>query len=282
MGAIAIVRFHLAGKSDSGSQALKSLGAIQDWRIAMHEKRMSWWLWPNVLSLDAPIVALVWHLAFARTYEVPVGEVEAALLGLAVWAIYVADRLLDTARANDSEETARHAFHARHRRAFLVGILVALVVAAVLAIQLERLLLIFGALMTSLSVVYGWLVHRRVVRVPKEALCGAVFSVGVLGSLFVDPVPWVSMALFAAVCTANCVVISFVEGEISESCRRWLGLVLLVLATMSVLVGGVIHLAMATSFLGLLVLHVARLPKEATRVLADVVLLTPLLAWSWL
>ena len=129
MGAIAIVRFHLAGKSDSGSQALKSLGAIQDWRIAMHEKRMSWWLWPNVLSLDAPIVALVWHLAFARTYEVPVGEVEAALLGLAVWAIYVADRLLDTARANDSEETARHAFHARHRRAFLVGILVALVVA---------------------------------------------------------------------------------------------------------------------------------------------------------
>lgn len=228
------------------------------------------------------MVALVWHVAFARFFGVPVNFVAAALLGLAVWVIYVADRLLDTARAHEPEETVRHAFHARYRRGFLMGILVALIVAVVLTIQLERRLLIFGALMVGLSVVYGWLVHRRVVRVPKEVLCGTVFSVGVLAPLFVVPVPWVSMGLFAAVCTSNCMVISSAEGEISERCRLWIGLSILLLAVASFFVGGLIQLAMAGSFVGLLMLHVARLPKEATRVLADVVLLTPLFIWPWL
>lgn len=228
------------------------------------------------------MVALVWHVAFARFFGVSVDVVAAALLGLAVWVIYVADRLLDTAQVHEPEETVRHAFHARYRRGFLVGILVALIVAAVLTIQLERRLLIFGALMVGVSVSYGGLVHRRVVRVPKEVLCGAVFSVGVLAPLFVVPVPWVSMILFGAVCTANCMVISSAEGEIQENCRRWIGLSILLLAIASFFVGALIQLAMAASFVGLLVLHVVRLPKETTRVLADVVLLTPLLVWPWL
>ena len=203
----------------------------------------------------------------------------AALLGLTVWVIYVADRLLDAARG---EVTMRHAFHGRHRRSFLVAMSVALVVAVVLTLQVERRLLMFGAMMLCLSLAYGWLVHRRVFRVPKEALCGAVFSVGVLAPLFVVPLPWVSMVLFGTVCAANCVVISFAEGEIPEKYGKWIGVGLLVLVGLGVFAGGVIHLVMVGSSIGLLGLHYAQLPREVKRVLADVVLLTPVLAWSWL
>jgi hypothetical protein len=31
------------------------------------------WLWPNLLSLDAPVVALLWHILFARSFGVRVG-----------------------------------------------------------------------------------------------------------------------------------------------------------------------------------------------------------------
>ena len=53
------------------------------------------WLWPNLLSLDAPIVALLWQLLFARCFHASVSVTAAILLVLAVWLIYAADRVLD-------------------------------------------------------------------------------------------------------------------------------------------------------------------------------------------
>ena len=53
------------------------------------------WLWPNLLSLDAPLVAVVWQVMFARCFQVPVDTVAAALLLLTVWLVYSADRTLD-------------------------------------------------------------------------------------------------------------------------------------------------------------------------------------------
>lgn len=94
----------------------------------MPKERIPWWLWPNLLSLDAPIVAVVWLHLFARTWQVnylPIGGYLG--LGVSVWAIYVVDRLLDIrlCPAEDESLGLRHRFHARHRRAFLAGLAVA-------------------------------------------------------------------------------------------------------------------------------------------------------------
>ena len=79
-------------------------------------------LW-HLASLDAPTVALVWSLAFAWVVHIRLPLWVPALLALAVWSIYIADRLLD-ARAALREPALhllreRHLFHWRNRRILL-------------------------------------------------------------------------------------------------------------------------------------------------------------------
>ncbi len=64
------------------------------------------WLWPNLLSLDAPIVAVLWQILFARCFQVPVDALAALLLLLTVWLIYAADRTLDAWKGDCHSPTA--------------------------------------------------------------------------------------------------------------------------------------------------------------------------------
>ena len=93
--------------------------------------RSPWWLWPNLLSLDAPLVAVVWLFMLAKTWGVNYHpEHEYVVLGLAVWVVYVSDRLLDALVHGESSRCQeRHRFHLRHRRKFAVLALIAAVVA---------------------------------------------------------------------------------------------------------------------------------------------------------
>ncbi len=74
----------------------------------------------HLASLDAPTVALAWSLAFAWVARVRLPLWVPALLALAVWSVYVADRLLDARAglrsANLHRLRERHLFHWRHRR----------------------------------------------------------------------------------------------------------------------------------------------------------------------
>ncbi len=82
-------------------------------------KSTPWWLWLNILSLDAPIVAVLWQEALARCYHVKLIPGCQVALGLAVWLIYVVDRTLDgMAKTETHQLSARHAFYRRHRKLF--------------------------------------------------------------------------------------------------------------------------------------------------------------------
>lgn len=84
-------------------------------------QRKPWWLLPNLLSLDAPLVAVAWLYIFARTWRVDYLPWAAYIsLGLVVWVIYVTDRLLDVSMRGDTSEKleARHEFHRQHQRVF--------------------------------------------------------------------------------------------------------------------------------------------------------------------
>jgi hypothetical protein len=91
------------------------------------QSRKPWWLYPNLLSLDAPLVALAWLYVFAKTWRLGYHPWEAyAVLGMAMWVIYALDRLLDATLMGDENPTiqARHRFHWRHRKWFRIALMV--------------------------------------------------------------------------------------------------------------------------------------------------------------
>lgn len=106
-------------------------------RVVPEDSRKPLWLYPNLLSLDAPLVAIAWLHVFAKTWRLGYHPWEAYVsLGLAVWIIYVADRLLDVSMAGalPGSLEERHRFHLRHRRFFTFGVLAALVAAVAIVI----------------------------------------------------------------------------------------------------------------------------------------------------
>jgi hypothetical protein len=78
-------------------------------------RRTPLWLWPNLLSLDAPIVALAWFFMFERTWRMYVPWNAPLALGLAVWGVYVLDRIIDlkVLPEGDPKLGRRHDFHKR-------------------------------------------------------------------------------------------------------------------------------------------------------------------------
>jgi len=76
-----------------------------------------WWLWPNLLSLDAPLVAVVWLFLFVDTWRIYWFPWQAypVLFGV-VWCIYSADRVLDALRLKGTDMIQpRHIIHYRLR-----------------------------------------------------------------------------------------------------------------------------------------------------------------------
>lgn len=106
--------------------------------VVPSEQRKPLWLIPNLLSLDAPLVAVAWLYIFAKTWRVDYHPWEAYVsLGLVVWVIYVLDRLLDVSLQSGSSGKleARHEFHHKHRLLFTIGAVIAGITALVLVIS---------------------------------------------------------------------------------------------------------------------------------------------------
>jgi hypothetical protein len=187
-------------------------------------------LW-HLLSLDAPTVAVVWTWFVARAEHVRLGWAAPVAMGLAVWMLYAGDRLLD-ARVLDGggaawsfgELQARHLFHYRHRRGFLLGIALA---GAGLAVLLPRL--DGGAIRLYLSegaVLFGWFVilhgtlrgRGSARRLPKEIAVGIFFAAAIfIPTVAREPGLRVGLApvaiLFAGLCSLNCLLIYAWEGK---------------------------------------------------------------------
>ncbi len=89
----------------------------------MREQRNSWWIYPNLLSLDAPIVAVLWFYVLAEVWNVRYVEpLLVIVLAMTVWCIYAGDRVLDYWLRGEKHSSARHRFHYRYRHFFLIGV----------------------------------------------------------------------------------------------------------------------------------------------------------------
>ena len=244
------------------------------------------WLWPNLLSLDAPAVALLWQVLFVRCFHGNLESATVVLLALAVWLIYAADRMLDALRG--SCRTLRHAFYRRHWR--VVSALWVAVFGAcgwIAWTQLPEGLWTPGLTMTAVALLYLLAVHL----IPKlwgsgvkEAAVGVVFAAGV------SVVAWpmvrstadlLAIALFCLLCWMNCAGIE--DWERGSHARSSVVCVAGIVALLAVFLlperRPVLACAETASALGLVMLDrlSGRISREAMRVLADVMLLTPVL-----
>ena len=244
-----------------------------------------WWVLPNVAALDAPVVAVVWQRFLADRFGVSVPWAATAALAAAVWAVYLTDRRLD-ARRGDCH-TDRHRTAARFPKLVAGGAVLAALLAAALASQLPQPYLWCGAWVALGVAAYLALVHVAaggLRRAPgaKEFLVGVGFAAGVAVPLAADGPPagaWLpTAAAFAAVCWLNCRLID--RWESAAAGPPWPEAVL----AAGVLVGSLalpaeVAPAVAGAVLGLLAVHLAcRRAPRAARVLADVALLSPLVA----
>lgn len=96
-----------------------------------HERQAKtpWWLWPHVLSLEAPLVAVLWQMMLARVHRVALMPGTTLGLALAVWLVYVTDRVFDGWKKGGAATDLRHAWYARHRKLVLFVLMPAAVAA---------------------------------------------------------------------------------------------------------------------------------------------------------
>jgi hypothetical protein len=199
-----------------------------------HERRPPFWLLPNLVSLDAPIVAISWLWMFRKTWRAEYLPGAAYLaLGLAVWSIYIFDRLFDASLRAGTPELLqdRHRFHIRHKKAFVAagtaaGLAAVVTVLVALPVQLLTYILFGGVLVVGFFAVSLFSDYREE-EIPylKNILAGAAFAYGTAmiahvylpgmdgftGIRFVDVLLTREAACFAVLCIMNITAIDLWE-----------------------------------------------------------------------
>jgi hypothetical protein len=279
--------------------------------VSAHRKaRWPPWIWCNLLSLDAPIVAVLWQALFVRCFSAPISLIAMGTLGLTVWFIYVADRMLDALRWDpELAPPARHAFCHEHWNGMAAAAIGGLFTLGGLCARLPFPLLRNGIVLLTTVGIYFAIVHGRPLRLrrfwPKEIVVGAIFCVGTCLAAWTESPPSLRgemilpASLFAALCVLNCVAVEYWEWSGSASfwndsphpVSLWIGARV---ASLSFSIGAVAALSLSLAparthplFLSLLLssfmtcylsMRSQALTVPSRRVLADAALLTPLLA----
>jgi hypothetical protein len=267
---------------------------------------LRWW---HLASLDAPTVAVLWSLSFARTARVNLPFWVPVLVALGTWCVYVGDRVLDARRALDSGKLEslreRHFFHWRHRRVMIpLSACAALAAAAIIVRQMPATVREHDSVLALAALAYFSGVHAPGARRPKwlsrlqskELAVGVLFTAGcalpTLTRLHAVPGGGVSaillaMGFYAALAWLNCAAIDRWESGDSSRVALPAGLIaagagLLALACawfdprLSLLCAACAGSALLLAWLDR---QRGRLTPLALRCAADLVLLTPIVCW---
>jgi hypothetical protein len=187
------------------------------------------WLWPNVLSLDAPVIAIAWQALLSQTTGTPLRTAGRVILFLTVWLIYIVDRLFDARHPATSPEPPRHQFYRQHRSGSTILAMVILVVDTVLILfELHPAVFHSGLLAFAGVCLYFGLLHGLAVPFPKEAAVALLFTIGTFLVAFTRTErPAVELlapaAAFFLLCLANLAAIEYWEAAPHLLLGRWYG-----------------------------------------------------------
>ena len=183
----------------------------------------------QTVSLEAPLVAVMWLVALARAHGLQLMPEVYAGLGLVVWGIYLVDRTMD-ARAwkEGSAWTARHAFCARHSGVlrWVVLPMLGITLAWLALFRVPETLLWHGAMIGGLVTGYlGWHVLRadptkmEAREASKGLLAAALFALGVCAGVYAHEYRYpgwamiVGQALLTSLFATNLFGLAVVERE---------------------------------------------------------------------
>jgi hypothetical protein len=263
------------------------------------ESTPPFWLWPNLLSLDAPLVAVLWQGFLAYRFSLPLRPPARLVLGLTVWAIYLLDRLLDARKPPSLCEPARHRYYRRHSK--LMATLLALVLVAdgwiaILrlrpAILREGLIPLVGVLAYLATIhVAGQASKFPKAKIPKEIAAAILFTAGTFltawATLPCSNLAWAALAFFV-LCLANIIAIEAWEwrelrATVPHPFTRWLARTYLFWVPAAVILCAAgrnpwyTSIALSAAACALLFWLGRRLSLEARRALVDGALLSPIL-----
>lgn len=276
--------------------------------VVPSEQRKPLWLIPNLLSLDAPLVAVAWLYIFAKTWRADYLPWTAYIaLGLVVWVIYVTDRLLDSSMQDGTSGRleARHHFHRKHAKSFRILAILAGILAMVLVIGSLPMRIFENAGLGIIFVIgfFALAINSSIaphdVAYGKNVMAGLAFGFGTGVIAFVytgfDWWEFVSsrqLICFSVLCVLNISAIDLWEHagrssdpEVKASDELALTLPLTLLGGSAIFFAAKDHELSTRPFFyailtGAALLHVlnrtrSRFSMDALRVLADVALLVP-------
>jgi hypothetical protein len=247
------------------------------------------WLWLNLLSLDAPLVAILWQQFLQHCYPSVLRPAAQLMLGLCVWAIYLADRLLDVRSPSSGPETLAHRFcRQNHKlaRTLLGAVLCANFLVAFLWLRPP---VFSNGLVVSAGVItyFGAFPVGRVAPRWKPVSAAVLFTTGVFLVAWTNTAnPAATLTLpavtFCLLCLANLILIGLWERKRIGSSRDASYAIVWILALAAVCAffaptAWYKAIALSAAGLGGLALLENKVSHAASRVLADAVLLSPLL-----
>lgn len=131
----------------------------------------------NLLSLDVVLGAVISSLYFTALLEVKPNEYSTIALGLTVWIIYTADRLLDVRKLKNQPATERHKFHQRYQKQLWVMIALMGMIVVALAFFLHQSVLAGGIFLSVVICIY--LAFQKNLHI-KEFVVAILYTLGVL------------------------------------------------------------------------------------------------------
>ncbi|HTW66758.1 MAG TPA: hypothetical protein VME17_19195 [Bryobacteraceae bacterium] len=256
------------------------------------------WLWPNLLSLDAPLVAVLWQGFLGYRFGIPLRLAGRLVLFLTVWAIYLVDRLLDARKPPAPLEPARHRFNRRHAKwIWALSALVAVSDAMIAILWLSPAILREGLIPLAGVLAYLAIFHAsgKSIHIPKEIAGAVLFTGGTFvvawSTLPCRRLAWAAAAFFL-LCLANMVAIEAWEWRelpkraplMPHAWTRWLARTYLFWVPAAVIACALVgrndwyaSIAVSAAACAVLVKVGRRLSLETRRVLVDGVLLSPIL-----
>lgn len=179
---------------------------------------VAWWLWPQVLCFDAPLVAMAWMAALAKSHHLRLQPSFYIGLGLVTWIVYVLDRTADAVSGRlQPPMSARHEFCLRHQK-LLLRVLVPLAAIYVLWLGLtdvpQRLLV------QGLGLCVAGSIYLAAYSARRGVLRTALFSVaGIAGLAVVNLMPLPPMIRNALAGALVFAVLSAIRSQPQERAR---------------------------------------------------------------
>jgi 4-hydroxybenzoate polyprenyltransferase len=169
----------------------------------------------NLLSLDVVTGAVISSLFFSKIFEVAPSYPSFISLGLTVWIIYTADRLLDIRDVKGEAASERHRFHQRNETKLKYWLVVVLIIDIVLIFFMPVKIIKDGIFLSLVVVIY--ILLRRKLHISKELLVAALYTAGVVLPSWPEnqmrSTQYLIIFMFFLIALINLIVFSWYEKE---------------------------------------------------------------------